>query len=132
MQRIATCLMFVGDRYGKAEEAIRLYTSVFEDARVVRLERFGPDEDDDGIKHARFVLAGREFMAMDSGYAHEFTFTPAVSLFVEFDDPGRLDDAFAALSDGGAVLMPLDAYPFSTRFGWLEDRYGVSWQLSLA
>jgi predicted 3-demethylubiquinone-9 3-methyltransferase (glyoxalase superfamily) len=68
---------------------------------------------------------------MDGGHAHAFGFTPAISLAVDFDDAARLDAAWAALADGGTALMPLGAYPFSPRFGWLQDRYGVSWQLGL-
>ena len=68
---------------------------------------------------------------MDSGREHLFTFTPAMSLLVDFDSEPRLDAAFMGLSEGATVLMPLQAYPFSAKFGWLEDRYGVSWQLNL-
>jgi predicted 3-demethylubiquinone-9 3-methyltransferase (glyoxalase superfamily) len=132
MQRIATCLMFVGDQYGRAEEAMRLYVSLFDESRVLELERFGPDEEESGLRRARFLLAGREHLAMDSGHAHPFTFTPAMSLFVDCDSEQRLDEAFAELSDGGSVLMALQPYPFSPKFGWLADRFGVSWQLNLA
>jgi predicted 3-demethylubiquinone-9 3-methyltransferase (glyoxalase superfamily) len=131
MQRISTCLMFVGDQYGRAEEAMRLYVSLFEDSRILDVEHFGPEDDEAGVKRARFVLAGREFIAMDSGREHPFTFTPAVSLVVDCDTEQQLDGAFAELSDGGTILMPLQAYPFSPKFGWLNDRFGVSWQLSL-
>ena len=131
MQRIATCLMFVGDQYGKAEEAMRLYVSLFEESRVLHVERFGADEEESGVRRATFVLAGREHIAMDSGREHRFTFTPAMSLFVDCDSERRLDEAFAELSDGGTILMPLQAYPFSAKFAWLADRYGVSWQLNL-
>ena len=123
--------MFVGDHYGQAEEAMNLYVSLFEDSRVLHVERFRDDEEESGVKYGRFVLAGREFAAMDSGGPHAFTFTPATSLVVEFDDERKLDEAFATLSDGGAVLMPLDEYDFSAKFGWVNDRYGVSWQLKL-
>ena len=132
MQRIATCLMFVGDQYGRAEEAMRLYVSLFEESRVLEVERFGAEEEESGVKQARFVLAGREYIAMDSGRAHPFTFTPAMSLFVDCDSERQLDEAFAELSDGATILMPLQAYPFSAKFGWLADRFGVSWQLNLA
>lgn len=133
MQKISTFLMFVGDQHGRAEEAMTFYTSVLEDARVLGIERWGPGEDEpEGtVKQARFSLAGREFIAMDSGQAHAFTFTPAISLFVEFDAEPQLDDAYAKLSDGAAVLMPLQQYPFSPKLVWLQDRYGVSWQLNL-
>jgi predicted 3-demethylubiquinone-9 3-methyltransferase (glyoxalase superfamily) len=132
MQEIATCLMFVGDQYGRAEEAMRLYVSLFEESRVLEVERFGAEEEESGVKQARFVLAGREYIAMDSGREHPFTFTPAMSLFVDCDSERQLDEAFAELSDGATILMPLQAYPFSAKFGWLADRFGVSWQLNLA
>lgn len=132
MPRIATALMFVGRQYGRAEEAMRLYVSLFEQSRVLEIERFGDDEDQSGVKLARFTLAGAEYVAMDSGGEHRFGFTPALSLFVNCDSGDQLDRAFAALSEGGSVLMPLQAYPFSQRFGWVQDRFGVSWQLNLA
>jgi predicted 3-demethylubiquinone-9 3-methyltransferase (glyoxalase superfamily) len=131
MQRIATCLMFVGDQYGKAEEAMNLYVSAFDDSDVLEVEHFGADEEESGIKRATFRLAGRDFIAMDSGAEHPFTFTPAMSLFVDCDDEAQLDAAFSTLSEEGTVLMPLQSYPFSPKFGWLADRYGVSWQLNL-
>lgn len=131
MQQIATCLMFVGDQCGRAEEAIGLYVSLFEDSRVLELEHHRADDGTSQIKRARFLLAGREHMAMDSAAEHRFTFTPAMSLFVECDDERQLDDAFAELARDGSILMPLQAYPFSPRFGWLTDRFGVSWQLNL-
>jgi predicted 3-demethylubiquinone-9 3-methyltransferase (glyoxalase superfamily) len=132
MPQISTCLMFVGDQNGRAEEAMNLYVSVFEDSRVLDIEHFRAEEDESGVKRARFVLAGREYIAMDSGREHHFTFTPAISLFVDCESEQQLDSAFAELSDGGSILMPLQAYPFSARFGWLQDRFGVSWQLNLA
>jgi predicted 3-demethylubiquinone-9 3-methyltransferase (glyoxalase superfamily) len=55
-----------------------------------------------------------------------------MSLFVDCDSEQQLDEAFAELSDGGTILMPLQAYPFSAKFAWLQDRFGVSWQLNLA
>ncbi len=131
MQRIATCLMFVGDQCGKAEEAMELYVSAFEDGRVLEVEPFGADEEESGLKRARFTLAGRDFIAMDSGRQHPFTFTPAMSLLVDFDSAEQLDRTFERLSEDGTTLMPLQAYDFSPKFAWLNDRYGVSWQLNL-
>jgi predicted 3-demethylubiquinone-9 3-methyltransferase (glyoxalase superfamily) len=81
--------------------------------------------------HARFTLNGREFRCIDSPVKHDFTFTPAISLFVDCATASEVDALFAKLSAGGRVLMPLDAYPFSRRFAWVNDRFGVSWQLSL-
>jgi predicted 3-demethylubiquinone-9 3-methyltransferase (glyoxalase superfamily) len=131
MTRVATSLMFVGPQAGKAEEAVDLYVSAFDDSRVIAIEHWGADENETGVKQAHFELAGRAFTAMDSGGPHNFTFTPAVSLSVECDDEEQLDRAWAALAEGGTVLMPLGAYPFNPKFGWLNDRYGVSWQLML-
>jgi predicted 3-demethylubiquinone-9 3-methyltransferase (glyoxalase superfamily) len=132
MTRVTTSLMFVGAQAGKAEEAMNLYLSLFGDSRVIAVEHWGADEAESGVKQARFELGGREFTAMDSGAPHNFTFTPAVSLSVECETEEHLDRAWAALADGGAVLMELGPYPFSPKFGWLNDRYGVSWQLMLA
>jgi predicted 3-demethylubiquinone-9 3-methyltransferase (glyoxalase superfamily) len=82
-----------------------------------------------------FTLWGQPFMAISAGPV--FTFNPSISFFVNFDparDPdarAKLDALWQALEPGGEALMPLDAYPFSKRYGWLKDRYGVSWQLIL-
>lgn len=58
-------------------------------------------------------------------------FTPAISLFVECDTEQEIEQLFHKLSEGGAVLMPLSSTPISKSFGWVSDRYGVSWQLNL-
>jgi predicted 3-demethylubiquinone-9 3-methyltransferase (glyoxalase superfamily) len=131
VQQIATCLMFVGDQHGRAEEAMNLYVSLFEDSRVLEVDRFDDGDSEQGIRRARFQLAGRELFVMDSGLAHQFTFTPAVSLFVECEDERQVRTAWTGLADGGQVLMPLREYPFAALFGWCNDRYGVSWQLGL-
>jgi predicted 3-demethylubiquinone-9 3-methyltransferase (glyoxalase superfamily) len=133
LQKLTTCLMFVGDQFGRAEEAMNLYVSLFENSRVLEIERYGANEEDrEGtVKRATFSLAGQEFIAMDSGEQHHFTFTPAMSIFVDYDREQELDEVYSGLSDGGMVLMPLQEYPFSDKFAWLNDRYGVSWQLNL-
>ncbi|HEY6759361.1 MAG TPA: VOC family protein [Baekduia sp.] len=132
MQRISTCLMFVGEQYGKAEEAMELYVSLFDDAGVVEVDRFGSEDAESGVRRAVFRLAGREFVVMDSGHPHAFGFTPAVSLFADFETEDELDRVYTGLGADGTILMPLQAYPFSPKFSWLNDRYGVSWQLRLA
>jgi predicted 3-demethylubiquinone-9 3-methyltransferase (glyoxalase superfamily) len=68
---------------------------------------------------------------IDSPVKHAFTFTPSISLFVDCESEAEIDDLFSKLSAGGQVLMPLDNYGFSTRFGWVKDRFGPSWQLNL-
>lgn len=84
------------------------------------------------VIHATFTLHGQEFMCIDSYVNHNFTFTPAMSLYVTCDTEEEIETAFNKLAEDGAVLMPLGAYPFSKKFGWLNDKYGVSWQLTLA
>jgi len=68
---------------------------------------------------------------IDSSIEHGFTFTPAISIYVRCDNQAEIDYLFDKLSQDGNVYMPLSAYPFSERFAWVEDKYGVSWQLSL-
>lgn len=126
---VSTHLMF----YGAAGDALALYRSVFDEFVVKSVEKH-PDSDADmagRIKVARVEFAGHDLVVIDSPPVHRFTFTPAMSLFVDFADADRLDRAFNALSADGAVFMPLDDYGFSPRFGWLQDRFGVSWQLNL-
>ncbi len=80
---------------------------------------------------ATFSLGGLTVMCSDSWVKHAFTFTPSVSLFVNCPTEDELDRVVAALGDGGEMLMPLDNYGFSRKFAWLNDRFGVSWQLNL-
>lgn len=128
---ITTQLMFVG---GKAEEAMRFYVSLFEDARITDLELYGADDPDrEGtVKRASFTLAGTTYACIDSPPVHAFTFTPSISLFVECSDADELDRLYAALGEGGEAFMPVADYGFSRRFAWVSDRFGVSWQLNLA
>ncbi|MDX5446020.1 MAG: VOC family protein [Zoogloeaceae bacterium] len=76
-----------------------------------------------------FALDGYHLLGLNGGPM--FRFTPAISFFATFETPEEVDAAWAALGPGGATLMPLDAYPWSARYGWLNDRYGLSWQLAL-
>lgn len=129
MQQVATFLMFEG----KAEEAMNLYTSLFDEAAVTYIDRYGANEDgaEGTVRLAKFTLKDQQFMCIDSSIQHEFTFTPALSLFVTCNSEAEIDRLFAALSQDGQIMMPLSAYPFSEKFGWCADRFGVSWQLSL-
>jgi predicted 3-demethylubiquinone-9 3-methyltransferase (glyoxalase superfamily) len=128
--KVTTFLMFEG----VATEAMNLYVSVFGGSKIQQVERYGTGEQgaEGTVKRASFTLAGQEFLCIDSPIKHGFTFTPSISLFVECDSDAELEAAFSRLSDGGSVLMPVGNYGFSTKFGWLSDRYGVSWQLNLA
>lgn len=128
-QKITTFLMFEG----RAEEAMTFYLSLFDDAEVVAVTRYGTGQQgaEGSVQHATFTLAGQQFMCIDSPAQHEFGFTPAMSLFVQCDSAGELERLYAALAEGGRELMPLGEYGFSARFGWVDDRFGVSWQLNL-
>jgi predicted 3-demethylubiquinone-9 3-methyltransferase (glyoxalase superfamily) len=119
---------------GQAEEAMRFYVSLFKDGEVLLLERFGADGPgaEGTIFKASFRVAGQTVRIFDSPAKHAFGFTPAISLFVECADEAELDRLAAALSEGGAFLMPPGNYGFSRRFAWTNDRFGVSWQLNLA
>lgn len=123
--------MFQG---GSAQAALDLYFATFPDSRMVRVEHYAQDDPGPAgtIKVAVFTLCGREFMCSDSPIKHDFSFTPASSTFVEFDSAVELARIFDVLSQGGQVLMPLGNYGFSQRFGWVNDRFGVSWQLNFA
>ena len=126
---VTTFLMFEG----KAEEAMTFYVSLIKDSRIVSIERYGAGGPgaEGAVMRAKFSLNGREFLCIDSPVKHNFTFTPAMSLFVDCEGEEEIDRLFAALSSGGQILMPLGQYPFARKFAWLADKYGVSWQLSL-
>jgi predicted 3-demethylubiquinone-9 3-methyltransferase (glyoxalase superfamily) len=117
---------------GSAEAAMNFYVSVF-GGSVKQVQRYGPGEPDKegNVKLADFVIAGQPVRCIDSPIKHAFGFTPAVSLFVECESEAELDAAFGRLAEGGSVLMPPDNYGFSKKFTWVNDRFGVSWQLNL-
>lgn len=118
----------------EAKEAAALYCSVFPDSRITSVTSLHntPSGDSDIVS---FTVWGQPFMAISAG--PYFTLNPSISFIVNFD-PSReqnaremLDHAWNKLSEGGTALMPLDRYPFSERYGWIQDKYGVSWQLML-
>lgn len=127
--QVTPFLMFEGN----AEEALNFYMELFEDSSVDQIERYGEEDPDSAgsVKQARFTLGNQQIMCFNSPSPHGFTFTPSFSFYVETKDADQLDQCFAALSEGGEVMMPLDAYDFSPRFAWVQDRFGVSWQLTL-
>jgi predicted 3-demethylubiquinone-9 3-methyltransferase (glyoxalase superfamily) len=129
-QKLTTFLMFEG----RAEEAMTLYTSLFADSEVLSVTRYGPNEAgaEGSVQHATFSLAGQQFMCIDSYVSHPFSFTPATSIYVQCADDAEIERLYAELSKDGNELMPLDNYGFSTRFAWVNDRFGVSWQLNVA
>lgn len=126
---VATHLMFEG----AAEKAMKLYVSLFSGSEIRHVERYGPGEQgaEGTIKRADFTLGGHHLICIDSPVKHAFTFTPSMSIFVDCENEAELNEAFKQLSEGGKVMMPLDNYGFSKKFGWVSDRFGVSWQLNL-
>ncbi len=128
-QKITTFLMFEG----RAEEAMTFYTSLFDDGEITSITRYGAGEPgpEGTVQHAILTLAGQQFMCIDSAVHHQFSFTPAMSLYVQCATVEEIERLYGALSTDGQALMPLGEYGFSARFGWVNDRFGVSWQLTL-
>lgn len=121
-QKITPALMFVGTVYGKAEDAIKFYASVFNDTQVGEINRYGKGEAPDragAVKYAAFTLEGQQFAAMESAHSHDFSFNEAISLMVSCDTQKEIDYFWERLS----------AVPEAEQCGWLKDRYGVSWQI---
>lgn len=117
---------------GKAQAALDLYRSVFPGFSVTSVDKYGPEDSASGqIKIAEIDFDGHRLIVIDSPVQHQFDFTPSVSLFVNFDNAADLEQAFKRLAVDGSIKMPLDDYGFSSRFGWLSDAFGVSWQLNL-
>lgn len=126
-QKITTFLMFPGT----AEEAMKHYTSIFDQSEIISISRNEAAEEGK-VLHATFSLKGQQFMCIDNSNKDVHQFTPAMSLFVSCDTEEEIDRVFDKLSQDGAVLMPLTSSPWSAKFAWVQDKYGVSWQLNLA
>jgi predicted 3-demethylubiquinone-9 3-methyltransferase (glyoxalase superfamily) len=127
---IETFLMFTG----RCEEAITFYAAQISNSSVDNVTKWGaggPGKEGT-VMRAAFTLNGVKYQATDSPAVHKFDFTPSMSLFLECDSEAELDRLFAAFSEGGQTLMPLGDYGFSKKFGWCNDRFGVSWQLNFA
>ena len=128
-QKITPCLLFTGDQFKKAEEAINFYISIFrnpklpaESSGIVQASYYPAGIKDEGaVMHAKFTLNGQEFVAMDSGFEHKFNFNPAVSFVVKCKNQEELDYYWDKLSEGG--------FEGAQQCGWLADKYGVSWQI---
>ncbi|MHC1683175.1 MAG: VOC family protein [Clostridiaceae bacterium] len=122
-QKITPFLMFVGDQFGRAEEAINLYTSLFKNSKIGRILRDKNENSQNKpntIHNADFTLEDQGFFAMDSGFEHGFTFNEAVSFVVYCDTQEELDYFWERLS----------AVPEAEQCGWIKDKFGVSWQIT--
>jgi len=119
-QSITPCLMFSGNLFGKAGEAIRLYTSIFDNSAI---EMEVPFEAKDGVagglKHSRFSINGFDMVAMDSPQDHQFGFTEGVSIFVNCFSQEEIDRYWEAFAREGK----------ENQCGWIHDKYGLSWQI---
>jgi predicted 3-demethylubiquinone-9 3-methyltransferase (glyoxalase superfamily) len=122
-QKILPSLLFVDEAYGKAEEAMNFYTSVFKNAKVESIYKYGPDNkpnNENAVMYGDFVLEGKKFAAMDGAGEHGFQFNEALSFVINCENQEEIDYYWNTLtSDGGAESM----------CGWLKDKFGVSWQI---
>lgn len=132
MQKITPHLWFDNE----AEEAVGFYTSLFRESRVGTISRYtetGTDihgQEEGSVMTVEFEVEGQKFIALNGGPV--FSFTPAISFIVNSPTKEEVDELWEKLSAGGTALMPLGSYPFSERYGWIQDKYGVSWQLLYA
>lgn len=117
----------------QAEEAARFYTTLLPGGRVTAVSRYPDTVDNPGGKPrgsvltVEFEVAGQRMTALNGG--PQFQPNPSVSMLLELESVAEVDRVFAALAEGGVVRMPLGEYPWSPRFGWVSDRYGMSWQV---
>jgi predicted 3-demethylubiquinone-9 3-methyltransferase (glyoxalase superfamily) len=123
MQKITPHIWF--DK--EAKEATALYVSIFPNSKVDNITTIHdtPSGDCDMVN---FTLAGQEFMAISAG--PYFKLNPSISLFTVFDNEAEIEAAWNKLAAGGKILMPYNTYPWANKYGWLQDKYGLSWQLS--
>lgn len=122
-QKITPYLAFVGGNYGRAEEAMNLYCTIFKNSKIGDIHRAGPGEPEpEGtISHATFQLDGQDFMILESKIDHKFAFNEAISFVVDCADQNEVDYFWEKLSEGGD--------PAAQQCGWLKDKFGVSWQV---
>ena len=129
MQKIVPCLWFDNE----AEEAVKFYKAVFDDVKVLNTVKYSAETPSNkligSVMTIDFEINGIKFMALNGG--PYFKINPSISFLVSCKTEEELDKLWSKLSEKGSVLMPLGKYPFSEKYGWLQDKYGVSWQLML-
>jgi predicted 3-demethylubiquinone-9 3-methyltransferase (glyoxalase superfamily) len=125
MQKITPHLWYEKE----AVEAAELYCSVLPDSKITNVSTLHdtPSGDTDIVS---FQLCSQEFQSISAGPL--FKFNPSISFVISCNSTEEVDDFWSKLAEGGKALMPLDTYPFSQRYGWTEDRYGLSWQIIVA
>jgi len=121
-QKITPCLTFTGDQYGRVEEAVNYYSSIFKDPLLDSMHRFGKDESPEvegKVKHAQLRLNGQKFMLRESAAINNVDFSEGISLTIHCESQDEIDHYWNKLTEGGAESM----------CGWLRDKFGVSWQV---
>lgn len=124
---------FLTFQENNAEEAMNFYVDLFDSSKVINIHRYGKEGPgkEGSVMKAEFELNGKQFICSDSFIKHKWTFTPAISNWVECKNEKELETLYSKLSENGFVMMPLDNYGFSQKFTWVADKFGISWQLNL-
>ncbi|WP_018617309.1 VOC family protein [Segetibacter koreensis] len=120
-QKVVASFLFVGQQYGKAQDAMKHYTSIFPNSAIYHLETYkaGEEQPEGNLKFGHFALNGEMFATMDGAGNHNFQFNEGVSLMVECETQQEIDHYWTKLTEGGA----------ESRCGWLKDKFGISWQI---
>ncbi|WP_411842538.1 VOC family protein [Salinicoccus sp. HZC-1] len=128
MKSMTPFLMFEG----RAKEAMEYYMEIFEDAEIRYMREYDEDspEMQDKVMQGVIRIHDQLIMVMDSEVPHEFSFTPSMSFFIECNSLPEIEHYYRKLKKKGAIHMPLDEYGFSNRFAWVQDQFGVTWQLN--
>ena len=115
------------------EEALQYYAKLIDDAEITSISRYKADEagPEDTVMVATFKIKGQELICIDRAVKNEFAFTPATSIYVNCNSVMEIKRLFQEFAAEGKVFMDLTSYGFSELYGWVEDRYGISWQLNL-
>ena len=113
-----------------AREALDFYQGTFPSFSLESLQRHA-EPHQDLVMLAAFSIKGQAVMISDSFVEHEWSITPGISFFIDAESEDELNDLASALCVDGQVHMPAGNYGFSTLFAWVEDRFGVNWQLNL-
>jgi predicted 3-demethylubiquinone-9 3-methyltransferase (glyoxalase superfamily) len=133
--KITPCLWF-DPASSSAEEAVDFYASVFENFEKKRETRYSKESSEatgipkGTIMTIEFEIEGQDFIILNGG--PHFKINPSISFFVNCETEAEVDKLWEKLSEGGKALMPLDKYDYSDKYGWIEDKYGVSWQIILS
>ena len=130
MKSMTPFLMF----QGRAQEAMDYYIEIFEDAEIRYVKEYDAETPEMQGKVMQGVIRIHDqlIMLMDSNVPHEFSFTPSMSFFIEGNSMMEIEHSYQKLKKKGAILMPLDEYGFSDSFAWVQDQFGVSWQLNFS